>query len=195
MRTALILALLVVAGCSRIGKTATEEVGAARLTSATVDPRDDAATEPDHSITRRVEATIAADAELSQAARNVEVTVTSGIVTLTGTVDDAETKKALELLANNVRGVVDTLDKVQIAPSLNTPQAADETIAYSLQRSLAFDPTIAHDAERVSIDVLRGRVVLRGATSALDTREAAARIAEQTPGVVAVKNELSVRPR
>lgn len=185
------VALVGCVACSRAAdKNATDEVGTTTITQATVvvGPGD-----TDQQVTRRVEATFAADPFVSRAARNVEVTVTDGIVTLTGSVDGIPTKWTLEAAARKVNGVETVLDKTRVAPEENTLERADDQIAFDLQRSLIHDPSIAHDGETVTIDVLRGVVHLRGTTSDDVTRRAIERIVEETPGVVDVKNQLAVR--
>lgn len=194
MRTSLLLASVLViggVGCSKDGdKNATDEVGTTTLTYAPVVV---VASDTDQQITRRVESTFATDPWVSRAARNVEVSVFEGIVTLTGPVDTVATKWTLESLASRVNGVDEVLDKTQIAPDKNTLEAADDQIAYNLQRSLTMDPSIAHDGEAVTIDVVKGVVTLRGSTGNEATKTAVVQIAEQTPGVIAVKDKLALR--
>jgi osmotically-inducible protein OsmY len=195
MKIALVVPSLMIVGtlvaCSRSDKNAMDEVGSTTITSAPLEPPQAiVAREPDHLVTRRVEAALAADPAMSRQARSVEVTVVEGIVTLSGPVVDAETKQALATTASRVRGVNDVLDKTQVAPGRDTQETADDQISYNLQRSLAFDPSVAHDGELVTIDVVKGVVTLRGTTSDDATREAVEAIAMQTPGVIAVKNQL-----
>lgn len=194
MRTSLVLASALViwgVGCSKDDdKNATDEVGTTTLTYA---PVVIVGKDPDQQIARRVEATFAADPFVSRAARNVEVSVIDGIVTLTGPVDTIATKWTLDSLAGRVNGVDEVLDKTRIAPEANTVEAADDQISYSLQRSLAYDPSVSFDGETVTIDVVKGIVTLRGSTRDEATKLAVAQIAEQTPGVIAVKNQLTVR--
>lgn len=195
MKISLVVPSLMIAGvlvaCSRSDKNAMDEVGTTRITSAPLEPPQAiVAREPDHLVTRRVEAALAADPAMSRAARSVEVTVVEGIVTLTGPVADTETKQALATAASRVRGVNDVLDKTLIAPARDTQETADDQISYNLQRSLALDPSVAHDGERVTIDVVNGVVTLRGTTSDVATRQAVEAIVMQTPGVIAVNNQL-----
>lgn len=194
MRASLVLAsVIAVCGlaCSESGdKNATDEVGTTSLTFAPVVV---VSGDSDQRITRRVESSFAADPFVSRAARNVEVSAVDGIVTLTGPVDNIPTKWTLESMAKRVNGVDVVLDKTTIAPSENTIERADDQISYDLQRALAFDPAVAHDGESVSIDVVKGIVTLRGSTRDDATKEAVQRLAEQTPGVIAVKDQLAVR--
>ena len=197
MRASLVLASVIAVagistfGCSKSGdNNATDEVGTTSLTFAPVAV---VSGDSDQQITRRVESSFAADPFVSRAARNVEVSAVDGIVTLTGPVDNIPTKWTLESMAKRVNGVDEVLDKTTIAPAENTIESADDQISYDLQRALAFDPAVAHDGESVSIDVVKGIVTLRGSTRDDATEEAVQRIAEQTPGVIAVKDRLAVR--
>lgn len=184
MKLALFLAVFALAGCSRGDKNATERVGTTTITQASFE----ATPVPNQLLTRRVEAALASDPAVSLAAKNVEVTAVDDTVTLRGSVENAETKAALEQIAAAVPGVNATLDKMDVRATPD--EESDETIAYSLERELAFDPAISADGERVTIEVLRGVVTLRGTTTS-DARRAAVRtIAETTPGVVTVVDEL-----
>ena len=71
---------------------------------------------------------------------------------------------------------------------------SDEKIAFALQRSLLSLPRIGDDADRVTVDVVNGRVTLRGTTRFFSTRGDVEQMVERTPGVVSVTNELVVRP-
>ena len=194
MRASLVLASAMIissVGCSKSDdKNATDEVGTTSLTFApvVVPPGDS-----DQQIIRRVESSFAADPFVSRAARNVEVSVYDGIVTLTGPVDNIPTKWTLEGMAKRVNGGDEVLDKTTIAPSANTLESADDQISYAIQRSLAFDPAIAHDGESITIDVVKGIVTLRGSARDGATKEAVERLVEQTPGVIDVNNQLAVR--
>lgn len=140
----------------------------------------------DPALTRSVEATIASDPGLSQAARNVNVTVARGIVTLSGSVPDYATRDALKAAVAGVPGVRTTYDDVQVSPLRDGDQGeSDENIAFSLQRSLVDEP-------KVTIDVVKGVVTLRGSANA--SPEQIERIVARTPGVVSVVNELNAPP-
>ncbi len=176
-------------GCSR--KDAREDaVSTTTVTSTEVaGPRQSSVAsflDDDPALTRSVEATIASDPALSQAARNVNVTTERGIVTLSGSVPDYATRDALEAAVSGLPGVRRTFDDVQVSPLRDSDKReSDENIAFSLQRSLADEP-------RVSIDVVEGVVTLRGTADA--SPEQIERIATRTPGVTSVVNELGEPP-
>jgi osmotically-inducible protein OsmY len=140
----------------------------------------------DPAFTRRVEARIASDPALSENARNVEVTTRGQSVTLAGTVPDYATLDALRSTLEEVRGISRVYLDVQVWPLADADRgASDETIAFSLQRSLVEQP-------RVTIDVVRGVVTLRGQPS--ESRDVVENIATRTPGVRTVVDELAEPP-
>jgi osmotically-inducible protein OsmY len=187
------------AACSR-----EEPSGSARttaeLTSAEMqssDPRPSPArtfVETDPLLTHRVEAAIASDPRLSMAARNVDLTVEDRNVTLRGSVPDLGTRDALIAAISKVPEIRDTRSDLFVDPSRDRGYVeSDEKIAFRLQRLFAAHPAIASEAEKVTIDVQQGKVVLRGRIASADTRTAIVELADDTPGVVGVVNEL--RPR
>lgn len=132
-------------------------------------------------LTRRVEAVLAHEPSLSNAASAVNVSANGGIVTLSGSVSDYATLDAVEATVKQMPGVSRVYNDVRVTPLVDQAQV-DDNIAFSLQRSLVDQP-------RVSIEVVRGVVMLRGEPSS--SREHVQRIVERTPGVRAVVNHLS----
>jgi osmotically-inducible protein OsmY len=132
-------------------------------------------------LTRRVEAVLASDPALSQAAGDVNVSTDGNIVTLSGTTTDYASLDAIEAAVRQMPGVSRVYTDVHVSPTIDQRQI-DENIAFSLQRSLSDQP-------RVSIEVVRGVVMLRGEASA--SSDYVQRVAERTPGVRAVVNNLS----
>lgn len=132
-------------------------------------------------LTRRVEAVLASEPSLSFASSNVSISANGDIVTLSGAVTDYASLDAIEATVKQMPGVTRVYNDVHVTPMINQA-AADENIAFSLQRSLVDQP-------KVSIEVMRGVVVLRGESSS--SRDHVQRVAERTPGVRAVVNDLS----
>ncbi len=187
MRTILILACALVAACSRSDKTVTDErASTTELTAVTLESRVD-----DGELIRRVESAISARPDLSLAAKNAEVDAVDGVVLLRGSVPDPLTKNEIERVAASVPGTTTTLNKLGVrdAPDVE----ADDTIAFSIQRSLVTDPSVSAAAEKVTIDVDRGIVTLRGTVASQDQKSAVERVVERSPGVVTVTSELAVR--
>jgi osmotically-inducible protein OsmY len=169
--------------------TRDEPVSSTTTTSATLEPggeaakRDSVASFLDDNpmLTRRVEAVLSSEPSLSLASSNVNVSARGDIVTLSGTVSDYATLDTIEETVRRMPGVARVYNDVQVNPLMSQARA-DENIAFSLQRSLVDQP-------KVSIEVVRGVVMLRGEPSL--SPEQVQRIAERTPGVRAVVNHLS----
>lgn len=179
------LVVVGLAACARKDMTR-EDVSSTTITSATVEPAPEARVatflDDDPALTRRIEASIAADPDVSLAARNVNVSTEGNIVTLSGSVESYAAREWIEDLVTSMVGKERFYDHVQVQPLRDADKSeSDENIAFSLQRSLVDEP-------RVTIDVVKGSVTLRGEASAPETVE---RIAERTPGVASVMNELA----
>jgi osmotically-inducible protein OsmY len=171
---------LVGSGCSR-SDTAAETAGTAELTSFAARPSDD-------ELIRRVEGAISARPELAISARNAEVDALDGVILLRGSVPDNFVKNDVEKLASTVPGVVTTLNKIDVRGA--SEAEVDDTIAFSIQRAFVTDPTIANEADHVTIDVNHGIVTLRGRATSADGSLAVERVVDRTPGVVTVMNRL-----
>lgn len=182
----MVLACVILMGCSqRMSSSNDERVGVTTVTAATVAPR-----ESDQQIIRRIEKGIAADPALSTSAAAVEVDAFDGAVVLQGAVPDPLTKAALVAIAEGTGHVV--LDKIAVSPTAAEAQS-DDTVAFKLQRAMLNDPAVAPEMDGVSIDVVRGKVTLRGKASSNASRAAVEALVASTPGVAAVTNELTVR--
>lgn len=190
MRSASLFACVVLVACARGDTDAPNRASTTTITAASIE-RVAGPSETDVELTRRVERSLASDRALSLAARNVEVRVTDGVVTLVGSVDDVADRNALTAAVERIPGLSGSLNKVDISASRNEgDRQSDETIAFSIQRALRFDSELAKRAENVTIDVSRGVVTLRGTTSSQTTASDMETLASQTPGVVSVSNQL-----
>jgi osmotically-inducible protein OsmY len=196
MKTALLFSCVILAACSRNDTSDADHVSSTRVTSAAFPEAPAGGLDEAPLLTRALEAEIASHPQLASAARNVEVSVTDGIVTFRGAVASAEAKSALDAVARSELSVVDTLNKVEISPSRAADEAEiDDRIAFSLQRSLMDQPAVAGRVDHVTIDVTRGRVTLRGTTPDPGVRDSLEQIAGATPGVTSVTDRLRVVER
>lgn len=143
----------------------------------------------DEELIRRVESAISAHPELS--AENVEVDAVDGVVLLRGSAPEIFTKNEIERLAATIPGVKTTLNKLDVRGASDAE--VDDRISFSIQRAFVTDPTIANEADQVTIDVNHGIVTLRGRASSPDAKLAVERVVERTPGVITVMNTLAVR--
>ena len=70
--------------------------------------------------------------------------------------------------------------------------ASDTTIATRVKTALATDPTVA--TQDINVQVVNGVVYLRGDVYTETERQAAGRVAQSVPDVVAVHNMLTLIP-
>lgn len=134
----------------------------------------------------------------------VDVSVNDGVVTLEGTVGSAAEKKRAERLAlvNGVRRVdsgnlmvnweqAETIKKDAAWESDLIP-LPDGEIKKAVRNAFAFDPRVA--SYNPSIHVNNGVVTLTGVAEDPQAKKAAGEDAENTVGVIRVKNLIKVRP-
>jgi osmotically-inducible protein OsmY len=114
---------------------------------------------------------------------DVSVRVDRGVAHLSGTTPGIAGKALAQQVASPTPGVRSVVNGIE----------ADTVVRARVEAALAEDPSMA----LVPIEVVcrAGVVTLLGEVPSVETREAAEQIARSTPGVVAVINELAVRPR
>lgn len=115
----------------------------------------------------------------------IEVSVSEGIVTLTGTVDSLWKKWETEQTVYRNFGVISVENHLTIVP---TTSIVDQDIAEDIENAL--DRNFYVDAEDISVKVDRGIVTLMGDVKTTIARTQAEDIALYTTGVMDVKNEL-----
>ncbi|MFW5688249.1 MAG: BON domain-containing protein, partial [Spirochaetota bacterium] len=122
-------------------------------------------------------------------ASNVSVSVSDGIVTLSGTVESAAAESAAIAGAWSVAGVRDVLDRLDVATRVDEPSTG---LARIVENSIRVDP----DVVVWSLDVVSDDSVveLYGSVEEAWMAREAATIAENTIGVQAVENNLVVVP-
>ena len=189
MWRASLLVCVMLSSCSRHE----DRPGAAQLTAAELPKVSSSFIESSPLLTHRVESSLASDPILGLVARNVEVTVTEGVATLRGSVADRGLRRDVAKAVADVPGIVRVKNEIDVSLTADPDlTASDEKIAFSLQRSLASLPSVAGDTDGVTIDVVSGRVTLRGWTTNVTTEEEVKRIARSTPGVLEVVDEIEV---
>lgn len=183
-----ILACFALCAC-RDNRPQAGQTGTTTVTAATFE----LGAEPDFALTRRVEAAIAADPSVTVAARDVSFEAIDGVVSMEGAVENDNVKDALRRMVREVPGVSSTLDKLVVDPSRVTEEReSEERVAGSLQRTLAYDPSLRNDRDNVTVDIQRGTVTLRGKVSTPAARSHAVEAVSATPGVVLVNDLLKV---
>ncbi|MEK7830326.1 MAG: BON domain-containing protein, partial [Acidobacteriota bacterium] len=89
----------------------------------------------------------------------VGVTVSKGIVTLTGTVDSYAKKLAAQQAAHRVRGVLDLVNDIEVRVP-GTTQTSDADIAHALRHALEWNVLVP--ADKIHSTVANGWVTLKG---------------------------------
>jgi osmotically-inducible protein OsmY len=137
------------------------------------------------------------DADIAQAAVNalkwnvlvpserVQVKVDNGWVTLRGEVSYEFERRAAERAVRDLPGVRGISNLITIKPRVE-PRDIKSKIEETFRRQAALD------ANRISVQVNGGEVILRGTVHSWAEREQAERAAWAAPGVTSVKNLLAV---
>ena len=118
--------------------------------------------------------------------KTVDAKADSGLVTLTGTAAWQYQREEAEFVAGNVPGVVDVDNQI----TLTSPQPKAGDVKQSIER--AFQRNASLDAEGLSVKTYGNTILLSGAVSSWDERDAAVAAAWAAPGVAAVKDQIVV---
>ena len=118
---------------------------------------------------------------------SVSITVSDGMLTLSGTVDWQYQKDAADRAMRNLSGVRGVINSLAIKSG-----ARIDDVRTRIQE--AFKRSAEIDARRVSVNVMDGKVTLSGNVHSLAEREEARRAAWAAPGVTAVEDRLAVVP-
>lgn len=145
-------------------------------------PGDDTLTDPQ--LARAVVAAL--QAALPMSGEDIKPVVQDGHVTLEGTVEWHYQRDRAESTVRELRGVVSVRNSIRIVPSV-APAQIKHRIEEAFRRSAEVD------ADRVTVEAQGGEVTLRGEVRSWTERDQAQRTAWSAPGVMQVKNELTVR--
>ncbi len=115
----------------------------------------------------------------------VSVTVAKGLITLAGEVEWWYQKNAAENASQHITRVKRVNNRITILPK-QTPSEVAKTI------QSAFERTALIDANRIKVEILGNKVILRGTVRHNLEREEAERIAWAAAGVLSVENHLTV---
>ncbi|MHB8840513.1 MAG: BON domain-containing protein [Candidatus Aquicultor sp.] len=122
-------------------------------------------------------------------AANIDVSVTSGIVSLSGTVDTYTQKLDAMQIASRIKGVVDVKNNLVVKPSvMRSDIEIQDDIKAAFRRDVLVDET------NIVVRVSNGIVVLSGAVGTMAEKNAAESDAWLTPGVTDVINNIVVTP-
>lgn len=134
----------------------------------------------------------ALDWEPSVDAADIGVTVDTGVVTLRGDVKTYAEREAAERIALRVYGVKAVANDLEVRLVSGT-ERTDSEIAQAAVNALHWNTRVP--ADRVSISVRDGRVILRGRADWQFQKDAATRAVDHLTGVRGVTNHIAVEPR
>ncbi len=138
------------------------------------------------------EATQAAEARLNKSQfKEVKVSVDNGIATLTGTVSLYEYKADAEKRVHRAKGVAAVRNLIQV----NGTNVPDPELQAKLAEKLTYDRVGFGNAfNAISVQVQDGVVTLGGHARTYVDRDSALALANTTPGVKDVVNDIEVDP-
>lgn len=122
---------------------------------------------------------------------DVGVEVSSGIVTLTGTVGTWTARLAAQEAAHRVAGVLDVANEVHVKVA-GSYERDDTDIARAVRSALEWDVRVPH--ERIRTTVSKGVVTLEGTVDCFTQLDDAANAVRHLAGVRDVKNLVVVEP-
>ncbi len=146
---------------------------------------DSVAARADADITADVAAALAADTLVDE--DKIEVTTVDGVVYLRGTVSSHTERKAADEDTKAIRGVVDVIDEIMVAPSY---ARSDEEIATEVRKQI--QKNLKLDGLKLEVEVRHSIVHLMGNVSTMEQRWLADELARWTPGAIDVVNDLKV---
>lgn len=131
------------------------------------------------------EAVAALKRELPLAWEKVKVLVDRGYVALEGTLEWQYQREAAENAIHRVRGVVGVRNSIALKPTFSATDV-------KLKIEDAFRRCAAIDAKQITVEAQGSEVTLRGRVRSWAERDQAQEAAWAAPGVVTVRNELTV---
>ncbi len=120
----------------------------------------------------------------------IGVIVESGVVTLTGIVDNYTKKVAAEKAIKGVKGVKAVVEDIEVKYGTSYKKS-DKEIAKAIVHAFEWNSAIPQD--KITIEVRDGRVYLSGELTWIYQKDAAKRVVENIFGVKGVVNNIDVK--
>ena len=124
--------------------------------------------------------------------KQIGVTVESGVVTLSGIVNDYTKKRAAENAAKKVSGVKAVAEEIEVIIG-DDYKKTDSEIAKAAVKILKWDTSVPND--NILINVEDGWIYLTGEVEWDDQREAAKKAIQNLPGVKFVDNRITLKQK
>lgn len=124
--------------------------------------------------------------DVSIRAHLIDVTVSEGIVTLSGGVDNLLAKQRSERIAEAVKGVRAVVNTINVLPPV---LRSDSEIRADVKQALVTDP--ATDAYEIEVRVKDNVVTLSGSVNSWQERKLSGKVAMGVKGVKALHNDLT----
>jgi len=140
---------------------------------------------PDPEIAR--DAVAAIKSQLPISSENIKVIVKDGWVTLEGQVEWQYQRSTAENSVRRIKGIKGVSNLIQLKP-----RAEPAEIKRKIQE--AFRRNAEVDANRITVEVHGGEVILKGTVRSWIEREEAERVAWSAPGVIKVEDRIIVSP-
>ncbi|MEO9149031.1 MAG: BON domain-containing protein, partial [Burkholderiaceae bacterium] len=124
-------------------------------------------------------------------AAHIGVTAKNGVVTLTGQVAHYAEKSAAEEAAKGVYGVKGLANDIAVE-MVGSLKRSDQDLAEAALTSLKWDYEVPHD--KIKVVVKNGWLTLSGMLDWQYQKDAAARSVRNLMGVIAVSNDITIKP-
>ena len=115
----------------------------------------------------------------------IKIKVEDGVVTLDGQVEWDYQRRAAKTAIENLSGIRTIYNFISVKPAAN-PVDIKKKISDSFHRMASVD------AEKLSVDIIGSKAILRGRVHSIKEKEDAADIAWAAPGIMNVDNQLEV---
>jgi osmotically-inducible protein OsmY len=130
--------------------------------------------------------------EPSVVAAHIGVAANSGVVTLTGHVDNYAQKHAAEMAAGRVKGVKAVAEELEVRLPFDMKRGDDDIAAAAINR-LVWDVSVPRDTVKVRAE--NGWITLTGEVAWHYQKDAAEQDVHHLMGVIGVSNQITIKPQ